>query len=248
MSPEDTDGPPEVMPSNDWWKFGSQALDSVTKVALARAMQPAADSGYVSSNAKNPPPGGGGLYPQSAATGGASVIPGGAPRGARMTADGDVPALGGAASADQARQRARGGAVSPARRRDLPGPRFDRPHPGTAQSDLRGFVSDGRGRRHRRAAVRGFFRHLGGSAGPRGECVVRLFGALQDLAVGQYAARGRLRPQPSRENVHLRSRGPSTTRIHTTLDIHSTRLQAFNARIFTGLPPTTNSSSPRRPV
>ncbi|HYS75945.1 MAG TPA: hypothetical protein VEM38_07635 [Burkholderiales bacterium] len=95
MSPEDTDGPPEVMPSNDWWKFGSQALDSVTKVALARAMQPAADSGYVSSNAKNPPPGGGGLYPQSAATGGASVIPGGAPRGARMTADGDVLAIGG---------------------------------------------------------------------------------------------------------------------------------------------------------
>src|SRR6266702_3752235 len=84
MSPEDTDGPPEVMPSNDWWKFGSQALDSVTKVALARAMQPAADSGYVSSNAKNPPP-----------AGGASVIPGGAPRGARMTADGDVLAIGG---------------------------------------------------------------------------------------------------------------------------------------------------------
>ncbi len=96
MSPEETDGPPEVMPSNDWWQnLGSQALDSATKIALARSRQPAADSGYVASNAKNPPPGGGGLFPQSAATGGANVTAGGAPRGGRMTADGDMLAIAG---------------------------------------------------------------------------------------------------------------------------------------------------------
>src|SRR5712691_11513070 len=90
MSPEDTDGPPDVMPSNDWWSLGSQALDSATKIALARARQPAADTGYVSSNPKNPPPGGAGLFPQAAATGGASVTPGGAPRGPRTGQDGDI--------------------------------------------------------------------------------------------------------------------------------------------------------------
>src|SRR5712691_9959792 len=95
MSPEDTDGPPDVMPSNDWWSLGSQAIDSATKIAIARARQPAADSGYVSSNPRNNPPGGGGLFPQNAATGGAGVTPGGAPRSGRMTADGDTLAIAG---------------------------------------------------------------------------------------------------------------------------------------------------------
>ncbi|HYS76893.1 MAG TPA: hypothetical protein VEM38_12440 [Burkholderiales bacterium] len=97
MSPEETSGPPEVMPTNDWWNtdLTSQVIGGVTKVALARAATPAADRGVIASNPKNPPPGGGGLFPQAAATGGAAVTPGGAPRSERMTADGDTLAIAG---------------------------------------------------------------------------------------------------------------------------------------------------------
>lgn len=58
MDPYDMGGVPAVMPTNDWWTgaeaLGSQALDAVAKVAVARA----APSGVVSSNPQNPPPGG----------------------------------------------------------------------------------------------------------------------------------------------------------------------------------------------
>ncbi len=78
MSPEETSGPPEVMPTNDWWNtdLTSQVIGGVTKVALARAATPAADRGVIASNPKNP-------------------TPGGAPRSERMTADGDTLAIAG---------------------------------------------------------------------------------------------------------------------------------------------------------
>lgn len=92
MSPDDTDGPPDVMPSNDWWNsdLAQQVVAGATKVALARYQTPAADKGIIASNAKNPPPGGGGLFFQASATGGARPIGSGAPAAPGTAANGDL--------------------------------------------------------------------------------------------------------------------------------------------------------------
>jgi hypothetical protein len=77
MDPTDTGGVPQVMPSNNWWEdIGSQIVTAATDIATVRA----APSGNIASATPNPPPGGGGVNPQAAAT------PGGLPASLRVGA------------------------------------------------------------------------------------------------------------------------------------------------------------------